>query len=121
MSSYLWAILNFCDLIGHVGSQWKGAIYVWAAGNGGSNFDSCAADGFSSSIYTISVGAADEHGREAYFDEQCSSKMAVAYAHNSYAFPSPTDSWKAYRQVVSIETNLILCTLIEKIASHRAI
>ena len=82
------------------GRNGKGAIYVWAAGNGGHNFDSCAADGFSSSIYTISVGAADERGRQASFDEQCSSKMAVAYAHNSYTFPSPTDTWKAYRQVV---------------------
>ena len=82
------------------GRHGKGVVYVWAAGNGGRNFDSCAADGFSSSIYTISVGAADEYGREADFDEQCSSKMAVTYAHNSYAYPSPSDSWKAYKQVV---------------------
>ena len=83
------------------GRNGKGAIYVWAAGNGGRNFDSCAADGFSSNIYTISVGAADEHGSQAPFDEQCSSKMAVVYVHNSFTYPSPTDSWEAYRQVVS--------------------
>ena len=90
------------------GRHGKGAIYVWAAGNGGRNFDSCAADGFSSSIYTISVGAANEHGRQASFDEQCSSKMAVVFAHNSYTYPSPTDSWEAYRQVVKIIYEAIL-------------
>ena len=75
-------------------------VYVWAAGNGGLNYDSCAADGFSSSIYTISIGSADEKGREASFDEQCSSKMAVTYSYNSYTFPAQSDSWSAYRQVV---------------------
>lgn len=78
----------------------KGVVYVWAAGNGGLNYDSCAADGFSSSIYTISIGSADELGRQADFDEECSSKMAVTYSYNSYAYPSPSDSWTAYRQVV---------------------
>ena len=28
------------------GRSQKGSIYVWAAGNGGKNYDSCAADGF---------------------------------------------------------------------------
>ena len=35
---------------------------MWAAGNGGSFFDSCAADGYVLSIYTIPVGAADQSG-----------------------------------------------------------
>ena len=83
------------------GRNGKGVIYVWAAGNGGLNHDSCAADGFSSSIYTISIGSADEYGRQADFDESCSSKMAVTYSYNSYTYPAPSDSWKAYRQVVS--------------------
>ena len=31
-------------------------IYVWAAGNGGSKGDNCNCDGYTSSIYTLSIG-----------------------------------------------------------------
>ena len=61
----------------------KGNIYVWAAGNGGDRHDSCAADGFVNSIYTIAVGSADQDGRQAYYDEDCPAKMAVMFSHNS--------------------------------------
>ena len=61
----------------------KGNIYVWAAGNGGDDFDSCAADGFVNSIYTIAVGSADQNGRQAHYDEDCSAKMAVTFSYNS--------------------------------------
>ena len=61
----------------------KGTIYVWAAGNGGQYFDSCAADGYTSSIYTIGVGSADQNGRQADYDEDCSAKMAVTFSYNS--------------------------------------
>ena len=56
---------------------------MWAAGNGGDKFDSCAADGYVNSIYTIAVGSADQDGRQAYYDEDCSAKMAVTFSHNS--------------------------------------
>ena len=56
---------------------------MWAAGNGGDNYDSCAADGYSSSIYTIAVGSADQTGAQAYYDEQCSGKMAVTFSYNN--------------------------------------
>ena len=64
----------------------KGNIYVWAAGNGGRYFDSCAADGYVSSIYTIAVGSADQRGRQADYDEDCSAKMAVTFSYNSDTF-----------------------------------
>ncbi len=35
-----------------------GSIYVVASGNGGGVYDSCACDGYASSIYTVSVGGA---------------------------------------------------------------
>ena len=41
--------------------------------------DDCAADGYASSMYTISVGAIQENGRPADFDEPCSAKMVVTY------------------------------------------
>ena len=77
----------------------KGNIYVWAAGNGGLNFDSCAADGYVSSIYTIAVGSADQNARQADYDEQCASKMAVTFSYNSDTFPN-TSKQKPYNQVV---------------------
>ncbi len=65
------------------GRQGKGSLFVWAAGNGGLRGDSCAADGYVNSIYTITVGSADRIGQAAYFDEQCSSKLIVAFSHDS--------------------------------------
>ena len=57
----------------------EGAIWVWAAGNGGGpgTEDSCAADGYVNSIYTIAIGAARSDGSHAVYDERCSAKMAV--------------------------------------------
>lgn len=65
------------------GRDGKGSIFIWAAGNGGANGDSCATDGYVGSIYTIAVGAMDQQGRPAYYDEKCSSKMAVTFNHNT--------------------------------------
>ena len=39
------------------GRQGRGAVYVWASGNGGSAGDSCACDGYANNIYTISVSS----------------------------------------------------------------
>ncbi len=83
------------------GRNGKGSIYVWAAGNGGWSHDSCAADGYSASIYTISVGSADQTGGQAAYDENCPAKMAVTFSYNSDTFPGPGDTWDPYKQVVS--------------------
>lgn len=56
---------------------------MWASGNGGSRSDSCASDGYVNSIYTIAIGSVDNEGVAAYYDEQCSAKMAVAFSFNS--------------------------------------
>ena len=84
------------------GRDGHGSIYVWAAGNGGSYFDSCAADGYASSIYTIAMGSADQNGRQADYDENCAGKMAVTFSYNSATFPSADDDWDAYDQVVGV-------------------
>lgn len=82
------------------GRDGKGSIFVWAAGNGGENFDSCAADGYTSSIYTIGVGSADQAGQQAFYDEQCAGKMVVTYSLNSKTF-SVGDNFESYDQIVS--------------------
>ena len=51
---------------------------MWANGNGGDG-DDCGADGYATSIYTISVGAVSVTGEQAWFDESCSAKMVVNY------------------------------------------
>jgi len=83
------------------GRNGKGSIIVWASGNGGSSFDSCAADGFTSSVNTIGVGSADQEGRAADYDKQCSAKMATTFSYNSDTFPSPDDDFSTYNQIVS--------------------
>ena len=66
------------------GRSGKGSIYIFASGNGGHNGDSCAADGYASNIYTIAVGSANQLGEQAFYDEDCSAKMAVTYNYNSF-------------------------------------
>ena len=68
------------------GRDGKGSIYVFAAGNGGFLFDSCAADGYTQSIHTISIGALTSDGSPASYDERCSAKMASTFV-NHVAIP----------------------------------
>ena len=98
--------LNLHNTIPHTqGRGGKGNIYVWAAGNGGQYFDSCAADGYTSSIYTIGVGSADQRGRQADYDEDCSAKMAVTFSYNSDTFPGEDDTYDPYNQVYTTTLN----------------
>lgn len=86
------------------GRDGKGSIYVWAAGNGGWNYDSCAADGYSSSIYTISVGSADQTAGQASYDEQCAGKLVVTYSFNSQTFSEEGD-YDPYNQISTTTLN----------------
>lgn len=84
------------------GRNGKGSIYVFASGNGGWYYDSCAADGYVNSIYTIAIGSADQNGNQASYDENCTAKIAVTYSFNSDTFPTdPDDDWTEYNQIVS--------------------
>ena len=67
------------------GRDGKGSIFVWANGNGGEE-DDCAADGYASSMYTISVGAIGVDGLPSPFDEPCSAKMVVTYVTDSTGY-----------------------------------
>src|SRR5208282_1277895 len=44
------------------GRAGKGSIYVFASGNGAANDDNCNFDGYTNSIYSITVGAVDRKG-----------------------------------------------------------
>ena len=62
----------------------KGNIYVWATGNGGLTDDDCNCDGYTTSIYTISVGCIGDHGLSAYYTELCSSTLGVTFNGGSH-------------------------------------
>lgn len=69
------------------GRQGKGPIFVFAAGNGGLHYDTCATDGYISSIYTIAVGSLSADGSQAIYDEQCSGKLVAAFVDDLDVFP----------------------------------
>jgi len=56
----------------------RGSIYVWAAGNGQADRDQCNYDGYANSRYTITVGAYDYNGQQAYYSESCAALTVVA-------------------------------------------
>ncbi|CAF4928359.1 unnamed protein product, partial [Rotaria sp. Silwood1] len=58
----------------------KGSIFVWASGNGGRYSDSCACDGYITSIYTIAISATTERGNKPWYLEECSATLASAYS-----------------------------------------
>ncbi|XP_045915715.1 proprotein convertase subtilisin/kexin type 6-like [Micropterus dolomieu] len=61
------------------GRHGRGSIFVWASGNGGRRGDHCSCDGYSNSIYTISISSCSQHGSKPDYLEQCSSTLATAY------------------------------------------
>lgn len=58
----------------------KGSIFVFAAGNGAGSGDNCNFDGYTNSIYSITVGAIDHKGNHPYYSEACSAQMVVTYS-----------------------------------------
>ncbi|CAD5119926.1 DgyrCDS8504 [Dimorphilus gyrociliatus] len=65
------------------GRRGLGVIYVWASGNGGAYGDSCSCDGYTSSIYTLSVSSATQSRTTPWYSEKCPSTMTTAYSSGS--------------------------------------
>ncbi|KAF9091435.1 pheromone processing endoprotease [Mortierella sp. AD031] len=63
------------------GRSGLGSIFVFATGNGGSQDDDCSFDGYTNSLYTVSIGAIDRAGRHPYYSEACSAQLAVTYSN----------------------------------------
>lgn len=66
------------------GRDGKGSIFVWASGNGGRQGDNCDCDGYTDSIYTVSISSASQHGLSPWYAEKCSSTLATAYSSGDY-------------------------------------
>ncbi|XP_045216295.2 furin-like protease kpc-1 isoform X2 [Mercenaria mercenaria] len=60
-----------------------GSIFVWASGNGGRDHDSCNCDGYTNSIFTLSISSATENGKIPWYSEACSSTLATTYSSGS--------------------------------------
>jgi kexin len=62
------------------GRDGLGSIYVFASGNGAASDDNCNFDGYTNSIYSITVGAVDRAGKHPYYSEHCSAQLVVTYS-----------------------------------------
>ncbi|KAI9720401.1 MAG: hypothetical protein M1812_002907 [Candelaria pacifica] len=65
------------------GRDGKGSVYVFAAGNGAGSGDNCNFDGYTNSIYSITIGAIDRKGMHPYYSEKCSAQLVVTYSSGS--------------------------------------
>nr|XP_040569579.1 furin-like [Lepeophtheirus salmonis] len=62
------------------GRSGRGSIFVWASGNGGRRDDNCNCDGYTNSIYTLSISSATQGGYKPWYLEECSSTLASTYS-----------------------------------------
>lgn len=65
------------------GRSGLGSLYVFAIGNGAANDDDCNFDGYTNSIYSVSVGGIDRKGLHPYYSEKCSAQLVVTYSSGS--------------------------------------
>ncbi|KAK3714680.1 pheromone processing endoprotease [Vermiconidia calcicola] len=68
-----------------------GSIYVFAIGNGAASDDDCNFDGYTNSIYSVSVGGIDRKGLHPYYSEKCSAQLVVTYSSGSSDYIHTTD------------------------------
>ena len=60
-----------------------GSVFVFALGNGAAHDDNCNFDGYTNSIYSVSVGGIDRKGLHPYYSEKCSAGLVVTYSSGS--------------------------------------
>ncbi|KAK9367381.1 peptidase S8/S53 domain-containing protein [Lipomyces kononenkoae] len=76
------------------GRSGLGSVFVFASGNGAMNGDNCNFDGYTNSIYSITVGALDRQGLHPYYAEDCSAQLVVTYSSGSGDHIHTTDVGK---------------------------
>lgn len=72
----------------------KGSIFVFAAGNGGGVDDQCNFDGYTNSIFSLTIGAVDRKGLHPYYSEMCAAMLVVAPSSGSGDHIHTTDIGK---------------------------
>ncbi|GMM28447.1 kexin [Martiniozyma asiatica (nom. inval.)] len=73
------------------GRNGKGALYVFASGNGAHNGDNCNFDGYTNSIYSITVSSIDYKGLHPPYSESCTAVMVSTYSSGSGEHIHTTD------------------------------
>ncbi len=53
---------------------------MFASGNGAAQDDQCNFDGYTNSIYSVTVSAVDFQGLHPYYSEPCAANMVVTYS-----------------------------------------
>ncbi|KAJ6502170.1 peptidase S8/S53 domain-containing protein [Mycena sanguinolenta] len=81
------AVLNGIN----AGRGGKGSIFVFASGNGAGSGDQCNFDGYTNSIYSVTVSAVDHTGQRPYYSEACTANMVAAYSSGSRKSITTTD------------------------------
>ncbi|KAK9448351.1 peptidase S8/S53 domain-containing protein [Limtongia smithiae] len=76
------------------GRSGKGSVFVFASGNGAGNGDNCNYDGYTNSIFTITVGAIDREDNHPYYSEDCAALLVVTYSSGAGAHIHTTDVGK---------------------------
>ncbi|KAJ8087926.1 pheromone processing endoprotease [Marasmius tenuissimus] len=72
----------------------KGSVFVFASGNGAASGDQCNFDGYTNSIWSVTVSAVDYKGLHPYYSESCAANMIVAYSSGSGKSIATTDRGK---------------------------
>ncbi|KAJ1328813.1 hypothetical protein BSLG_009900 [Batrachochytrium salamandrivorans] len=76
------------------GRDGLGSLFVFAAGNGGNRGDNCNFDGYTNSIYTITVAAVDRYEGHPGFSEQCPANMISMWSGQGGFSGIVTTDWK---------------------------
>ncbi|KZV96157.1 hypothetical protein EXIGLDRAFT_609504 [Exidia glandulosa HHB12029] len=72
----------------------KGSIFVFASGNGAGSGDQCNFDGYTNSIFSVTVSAIDYKNLHPYYSEMCAANMIVTYSSGSGRHIHTTDVGK---------------------------
>ncbi|KAJ9479327.1 Kexin [Pseudozyma hubeiensis] len=65
------------------GRDGKGSVFVFAGGNGGASDDQCNFDGYTNSIYSMTIAAVDREGQHPWYSEMCSAIIATSWSSGS--------------------------------------
>ncbi|KAK8753706.1 hypothetical protein OTU49_001182, partial [Cherax quadricarinatus] len=84
------------------GRDGKGIVYVWASGNGGLMGDNCNLDGYTSSIYSLSVSALTEIGTSTFYEEPCASTLAAVYVGGDHSLQAAIEQQKQHKKALRI-------------------
>ncbi len=72
---------------------------MWASGNGGRSQDNCNCDGYTNSIYTLSISSATEHGTSPWYSEYCASTMASTFSSGSFGMRKIVSDFFALQKI----------------------